>query len=66
MTTKLEELLVVLCLVLVLILMLAVAVALAVLVLMLCGNQIGRAYSIPVSGVDVDIDVSDGAGIWRW
>ena len=62
-----EELLGVLCLVLisVLILMLAVAVVL-VLVLILCGNQIGRAASIPVFGIDVDIDVSAGAGVWRW
>ena len=66
-TTKLEELLGVLCLILVLrlILMLAVAVVL-VLVLILCGNQIGRAASIPVFGIDVGIDVSAGADIWRW
>ena len=64
MTTKLEELLGVLCLVLVLMLKLMLAVAVVmVLVLMLCGNQIGRAASIPVFGIDVDIDVSAGAGI---
>ena len=48
-----------------LILVLAVAVVL-VLVLILCGNQIGRAASIPVFGIDVGIDVSAGADIWRW
>ena len=33
-----------------------------VLVLILCGNQIGRAASIPVFGIDVDIDVSVDLG----
>ena len=68
-TTKFKELMGVLCLVLVLMLklMLAVAVVLVlVLVLILCGNQIGRAASIPVFGIDVDIDASADAGIWRW
>ena len=32
------------------------------LVLILCGNQIGRAASIPVFGIDVDIDVSVDLG----
>ena len=65
MATKLEGPLGVICLALVLILMLAVAV-LVVLVLILCDNQIVRAASIPVFGIDVSIDVSAGAGIWCW
>ena len=64
-TIKLEELLGVLCLALVLILMLAVAV-MVVLVLILCGNQLGRAASIPGLGIEVDREVSAGAGVWRW
>ena len=65
MANKWERLLGVICLVLVLILMLDVAAVLA-LVLILCDNKIGRAASVPVFGSDVDIDVSAGAGIWRW
>ena len=64
-TIKLEELLGVLCLALVLILMLAVAV-MVVLVLILCGNQLGRAASMPVFGIDFSIDLSAGAGSWPW